>query len=453
MNLCLRRGKRRNALSVVPAAIAVAGLAVVAACGGSTSTSGASAPSSSSAAKKITISFLSYNYGTPDIGGKGTQALLDAFKQSHPNIVVKPQGVAVADVLTRLQTDTAAGSPPDVAQIGWSKMAAAYQLLPIVPVQDIPTKADWDSSMAGFSQHLLSAVADGGKVKAVPYTISIPVIFYNADLFRKAGLNPDNPPTTVAAVKTAALAIRDKAKAQGVYFAAVDPGKSDYFTQSLIASNGGQEVTGDGTPAFDQPPAVGALAAMQDMTTSGAQPGVSATAAVAAFASGKLGMLIGSTAVAASLEKASTGTFELRSARFPSFGDRPATPTYSGAGLAVLAKDKAHQEAAWEFIKFLTSPQGFTIITSKIGYLPLRPELATDPKYLAPFFASNKLLTPALGQLDNVSPYRSFAGKRASQAVVALQDNAVAPVVLRGANPTKTLSSVADQVRGILAQK
>ncbi|MCM3924013.1 ABC transporter substrate-binding protein [Frankia sp. AiPs1] len=433
------------------AAVALITAAVLAACG-SSSDSGATAAATGSD-QKISVSFLSYNYGTPDIGGKGTQALIDAFEKAHPNITVKPQGVAVADVLTRLQTDTAAGSPPDVAQIGWSKMAAAYQLLPIVPVQDIPTRADWNAAMAGFSQHLLSAVAVDGKVKAVPYTISIPVIFYNADLFRKAGLDPTTPPTTVAEVKKDALAIKEKAGAQGAYFAVVDSGKSDYLTQSVIASNGGREVGPDGLPAFDQPAAVGALAAMQDLTTSGAQPAITATNAVAAFGAGKLGMLIGSTAVTASLQKAATGRFELRTAGFPSFGSRPAAPTYSGAGLAVLAKDSAHQQAAWEFIKFLTSAEGFTIITSKIGYLPLRPSLATDPKYLAPYFAANKLLSPALAQLDSVSPYRSFTGKRASQAVVAVQDDAVEPIVLRGANPASTLSSVAGQVRGVLGQK
>jgi len=442
----------RRSVTAAGALVAATALAAVAACGGS-SRSDTAAATASATDKPVTISFLSYNYGTPDIGGQGTQALLDAFKKEHPNITVKPQGVAAADVLTKLQTDTAAGDPPDVAQIGWSKMAAAYQLLPIVPVQDIPTKSDWDTSMAGFNQHLLSAVAVGGKVKAVPYTISIPVIYYNADLFKKAGLDPNKPPTTVDEVKADALAIKSKADAEGAYFAVVDSGKSDYLTQSVIASNGGKEIGSDGMPSFDQPAAVSALSAMQDLTTSGAQPAITATSAVAAFAAGKLGMLVGSTAALASIKKASTGKFELRTTGFPSFGSKPAAPTYSGAGLAVLSKDKDKQQAAWEFIKFLTSAEGFTIITSKIGYLPLRPELATDPKYLQPFFASNKLLSPALAQLDNVSPYRSFAGKNASQAVVALQDDAVEPIVLRGADPAKTLSTVASQVRSVLGQK
>jgi multiple sugar transport system substrate-binding protein len=276
-------------------------------------------------------------------------------------------------------------------------------------------------------------------------------MFYNADLFRQAGLDPNQPPTTIDGIKSAALAIKSKTGAQGAYLAAVDPGKSDYFTQSLIDSNGGHEIGPDGSPTFDQPPAVQALAAVQDLTKSGAQPAVTATSAIAAFTSGKLGMLVGSTAVAASLQKAATGHFELRSAGFPSFGTTPATPTWSGAGLAVLSKDPAHQQAAWDFIKFLTSDQGFTIITSQIGYLPLRPALATDPQYLQPYFSTNKLLSPGLAQLDQVTPYQSFPGQHGDQAVVALQDDAVTPIVLQGADPPSTLTAEAGKVRGILS--
>lgn len=449
------RDSRRRVRRSAPPVMALAGLLALAACG-SSSGGGATAGGASAGAPaqpKITLSFLSYNYGTPDLGGKGTQALIDGFEKANPNITIKPEGVATADALTRAQTETAAGSPPDVAQIGWSKVAAAYQALPVVPVQSIPPAAEWSADTAGFSQNLLNAVKSGGQVKAMPYTISIPEIFYNADLFTKAGLDPAKPPTTIAEVKTDALAIKSKAKAQGVYFGVVDPGKSDFLTQSLIASNGGHEIGTDGQPQFDQPAAVAALAAMQDLTRSGAQPAVPTTSALSAFAAGKLGMLVESTAVAGSLQKAATGKFDLRSTGFPSFGSQPAAPTFSGAGLVVLAKDKAHQQAAWQFIKYLTSPAGMTIITSQIGYLPLRPSLATDPKYLAPFFATNKLLSPALAQLDQVTPYQFFPGKGASQAVVALQDNAVAPIVLQGADPAKALTAAATKVRGILNQK
>lgn len=116
----------------------------------------------------------------------------------------------------------------------------------------------------------------------------------------------------------------------------------------------------------------------------------------------------------------------------------------------VLSKDKAKQQAAWTFVQFLTSAQAFTIITSKIGYLPLRPETVTDPRYLADYFAKDPRLLPALHQLDTLTPYTFFPGPKANQAVVALQDDAVAPIVLRGADPQQTLTQVAGKIRGLV---
>jgi multiple sugar transport system substrate-binding protein len=156
--------------------------------------------------------------------------------------------------------------------------------------------------------------------------------------------------------------------------------------------------------ALDQPAVVQALTAMQWLTKSGAQPAVSENDAIAAFDAGQLGMLVSSTALLASVEAAAQGHFDLRTAPMPGFAGQPAHTTFSGAGLVVLAKDRAHQQAAWRFIKFLTSAQGFTIITSKIGYLPLRPGLVNDPRYLRPYYRKDPRIGPALKQLAAVSP-------------------------------------------------
>ncbi|MEX5708178.1 ABC transporter substrate-binding protein [Parafrankia soli] len=439
------RGRR-----LIPALLAAVSVFAAAACGssdgdsGTENAAGALAPLDS--ATKVTIKFLSYNYGTPGLGGTGTQALIDAFEKAHPNITIEPQGVATKDVLTRLRTDTAAGSPPDVAQIGWSKMAEAVQALPIVPVQEIPPTAEWDEHVAGMSKSILSAVSVDNQVKAMPYTMSIPVLYYNADLFRAAGLDPAKPPTTLEEVKKAGLAIKGTGS-EGVYYGVVDSAKSDFLTQSVVNGNGGSLVDANGEVTLDKPAAVGALTGIQDLVKSGAMPAVNTETALAAFTTGKLGMLVTSTAVLASAMKAADGKFELRTAGFPTFGSKPARPTYSGAGLAVLAKDDAHKRAAWEFIKFVTSDAGFEIITSKIGYLPLRESVATKLEDSAIV----KLLAPSLEQLDTVAPYTAFRGTKANQAVVALQDEAVEPIVLRGADPGPTLTSVAEKIRKLSA--
>jgi multiple sugar transport system substrate-binding protein len=438
----------RRAWRLVPALCAAAGLLVAAAaCGGDTTSTTPTGPAGAGIAtldpaKPVSITFLSYNYGTPGLGGTGTQALLDAFKKAHPNITVKPQAVATADVLTHLRTDTAAGTPPDVAQLGWSKVSEALGALPITPVQQIPSAQEWKDDTAGMSTSILSAVSTGGVVKVMPYTMSIPILFYNADLFRKAGLDPAKPPTTLDEVKKDALAIKASG-AEGVYYDIANSGKSDFLTQTVVNGNGGALVDKNGGVTVDSPPVVSALKAMQDLTTSGAQPAVDSATGIAAFTSGKLGMVVTSTALMASAQKAATGKFELRTSALPTMGSKPAKPTYSGAGLAVLAKDDIHKRAAWEFIKFVTSEEGFTIIESKIGYLPLRDSVATS---LAATPAG-KLLAPSVDQLADVTPYTSFPGTKANQAVLALQDDAVEPIVFRGADAAGTLSSVADKIR------
>jgi sn-glycerol 3-phosphate transport system substrate-binding protein len=398
----------------------------------------------------VTLSFLSYNYGTPDLGGQGTQDLIDEFEQAHPNIKIKPQGVAVADVLTRLRAAQLSGTGFDVAQVGWSKMAEAYQTLPIAPVQQVAGSA-WPATAAGFNQAVLRATRHHGQTYAMPYTMSIPTLFYNASLFTSAGLDPAKPPTTMDQVQADALAIV-RHGGQGVYFDAANASKSDFLTQSLVDSNGGHVVAPDGSIQLDRPPAVQALQEMANLTKSGAQPGISENDAIAAFKAGKLGMLVTSTAVLAGLDQAAAGRFTVLAAGFPSFGTQPARPTYSGAGLVILAKDKAKQQAAWTFVDFLTSAKAFTTITTKIGYLPLRPDVVTDPRYLKGYFAKDQRLLPALRQLDTVTPYTFFSGAKADQAVLALQDDAVAPITLRGANAQPILHTVADRIRGLVGQ-
>jgi len=163
-------------------------------------------------------------------------------------------------------------------------------------------------------------------------------------------------------------------------------------------------------------------------------------------------MLVTSTALLASIEAAAQGKFDLRTAAMPGFAGKPAHTTFSGAGLVVLAKDAARRQAAWQFIKFLTSAQGFTIITSKIGYLPLRPGLVSNPRYLGPYYSKDSRIGPALRQLASVTPYTFFNGNQAAQAVAMLQDDAVQPIVFGGANAASTLASVTRQIEALLGQ-
>ena len=72
---------------------------------------------------------------------------------------------------------------------------------------------------------------------------------------------------------------------------------------------------------------------------------------------------------------------KLRGAAEPAFAGKEVVPTNSGSALFVFTQDQAKREAVWEFITFVTSERGYTIITEDIGYLPLRPSLVEEGGY------------------------------------------------------------------------
>ncbi|GAB3618159.1 ABC transporter substrate-binding protein [Okibacterium endophyticum] len=426
-------------------------LAVLAATAALVGLTACSTPAASNDSEQVTITFSSYNYGTQGAAGEGTQALLDRFAELHPEITVVPEAVPTADVLTKAKAAVAAGDAPDVVQLGYSKLAEGFETLPVQSLEQIAGD-EWSDHVEGIATGPVQAGEWDGAVRALPYTVSVPAVFYNADIFREAGLDPEDPPESIDEIREAAEAIVDVGH-QGVYIGIVDSGKSDYLTQSVLASAGASTVDDDGTVVVDSAAAVEAIEQVQALTNDGLQPAVAVEDALGAFSSGDLGMFVVSTAVLGNLQAAAEGVFDLRATGFPRFGDEEARPTHSGAGLIVLSDDPAKQAAAWELVKFLTSAEGYTMITTEIGYLPLRADIVDDPAYLADYFAENTLLQPSLAQLQTMAPYRSFPGENANQATVLLQDAAVAPIVLRGADAESTLREVADRIRELVGQE
>lgn len=442
---------RTRRLRPVIATGALGAVVLLAACGATTSAgnttdagSGSSADDSA-ADEPVEITWYSYNYGTAGVAGEGTQLLLDAFAEAHPEVNLVPQAVPTADILTKTRADVAGGSPPDVVQMGYSKLDEAKQTLQLQPLDEIAGE-EWEETSAGINPGLIAAGLQDDQPRAMPYTVSVPAIFYNADIFADAGLDPDQPPTTAEEVRAAAEHIVD-AGYEGVYFGAADSGKSDYLTQSILNSAGTGIIDDSGEITIDSPEAVTALTAVQELTESGLQPAVQIDDALASFSAGEMGMFIATTAYSTSLTAAAEGSFELRSSGFPTFTDGPARPTHSGASLVVLSDDPAKQEAAWTFLKFMTSPEGYTIITEDMGYLPLREDIVDDPAYLADYFAEHTLLLPSLQDLRTVEPYKVFPVENSNRATVMFQEQAVEPIILRGADVQSTLTEVAEQIR------
>ncbi|MCR2803531.1 ABC transporter substrate-binding protein [Paenibacillus soyae] len=387
--------------------------------------------SSTETKEQVTLKFYSYNLAIAS-QIPGTEKLIKEFEEAHPNIKIDAIPIPSTDINAKVQADIVAGSAPDVAQLTFDGLDFAVNNFGAKPLEDIVPADEFQSNFEGFSPNGMKLGQLNGKTYGLPFTFSTPVLFYNAKLFEEAGLDPAAPPATWEQVKQYGLQIAEKTGQTGAHVGGATGG--DWIIQALIGSNGGGVLSEDRkTIKFGEPEAIGAIEMWQDLIKSGANSKLNDGEAIEAFTQGKIGMLLFTSALQSSFLAASeAGGWELKTAKMPAFGDKPTTPVNSGSALFILTDDKAKQQAAWEFLKFSTSERGYTIITSEIGYLPLRPAIVDDPNYLKDWVEANPLVKPNLEQLESLQPWVSYPGSNWKQIETILNDSVSKAIVSDG---------------------
>ncbi|MEV5542891.1 ABC transporter substrate-binding protein [Saccharopolyspora shandongensis] len=410
--------------------------------------------------QKVSIVFESYNFGQAGAWTDTFNELIAEFEKTHPNIDVtaqKPQGNSsnpATDTIPSLQSQLTAGNPPDVVQLGFSDLDFTVNQLGAVPLDDLVGKDEVQRNFDG-AQHAFAPAARtlgdwNGKTYGVPFVFSTPTLYFNADLLAAAGLDPAKPPATWDEVARAAQAIKDRTGKDGAYVDCLTKAAKDWCFQALVRSNGGRVISEDRKSlTFAEPPAVEAVQSMQSMARSGAMPNRTQMQAVEAFARGEVGMILESSAMQGNFLKGSSGKWRLGAAAMPSFAGKPVVATNSGAALFVFSQAPDKQRASWELMKFLTSEQAYTKISSKIGYLPLRTGLVDDPNGLQSWAAKNPYLKPNLDQLAHLEPWVSMPGRSYLQIRDGMME-AVESSVFQGADAAATLRAKQDEVSKLL---
>lgn len=397
----------------------------------------------------VTIRFYNYNLASAGIGAEATQKLINEFMKANPDVTVEGVPYSSADG-SRIQADIAAGQAVDLVQTVFSDLDFSINNFGAQALEDIAPTDEIKAHLEGMHPNGTKLGVLNGKTYGLAYTFSTPVLFYNADLFREAGLDPDQAPKTWAEVKDAALAIEDKTDAEGFTAGITGPGAVDWLFQGVVRSNGGEVISRDRTTLkFAEPEAIEAVSMLRDLYDAGAYEQYDSTAAVDAMSSGSLGMYLQTSALQGGLVAGAEGNFELRSAAMPQFGDKPTRPNNSGSALTIHTTDPLKQRAAWELMKFLTSEHGYTVITSEIGYLPLRPSIVNDEKYLAGWIAEHPLVAPNLEQLDRLEPWDPMPGPNYRQIVKTMMD-AVEMAVFGGADVEATLADAQANAQALM---
>jgi multiple sugar transport system substrate-binding protein len=230
----------------------------------------------------------------PGAKPEAQQALADEvkdFQTRYPNITVKTHDYEWK--ATTFAADLAGGTLPTVFEIPFTD---AKTLIANGQISDMQSYLGTLAYGNNFNKNLLQyGQGDNGHVYAIPAKSIYAVgLHYNRDLFTKAGLDPDKPPTTWDEVRTDAKAIADKTGQAGFAQMTVENTGGWQLTVDTYA-RGGRVESADGktaTLANDQTKA--ALQFLKDLrwtdNSMGANFNYNWSGINQAFAAGKIGM-------------------------------------------------------------------------------------------------------------------------------------------------------------------
>lgn len=219
---------------------AAAVVAALAGCSG-----GATGAASGDADGDVTISYSNFisNGGNEE----NLDAIVAAFEEENPGIIVDVATLPYADYFTTLQTDLAAGTQADVFDIEYANFGTYVADGVIAPLEDVDTSV--------YRTSLADAYSSDGAQYALPSSFSDVVLFYNADLFDAAGLEYPTSDWTWEDEKDAAEQLTDEAA--GVYGDYQPISYYEYY--KAVAQAGGDFLAEDGTSvAFDSPEGIAA---------------------------------------------------------------------------------------------------------------------------------------------------------------------------------------------------
>ena len=262
------------------------------------------------------------------------------------------------------------------------------------------------------------AVNTSGEQVGIPYSLSSPVMFYNVDLFREAGL-PEEGPQTWEQVYEYSQIINEKTGKYGCYIE-----DANWGAQALLESNGAEFITADKDGKMHTNIASeGGIEAMQmwaDMIAQGLTPHITWDEGCQAFNAGEVAMLYTTIARRASIQ--STAQFEAAAVNSPVWKGKERIVPAGGCFLAITALKEEEQKAAWEFMKYLYEIESMATWTIGTGYVPPRKDVADSPEGLKSFLEENEMMKAATTQMDGVVSWASFPGNVGLEADQILSD-------------------------------
>ncbi len=352
------------------------------------------------------------------------EKILKDFKKEHPGIEVKFRAVYenYEDGTNTVLREAVSGNLPDVTMQGLNRQAIlvekgiAKSLEPF-----IAKEANFEKD--GYHKAMLDLGTFGGEVYGLPFSISLPVGYYNMDLMKKGGVS--KLPTTWEEVVSTCETLKANGVKNPIFWGWNITG--NWFMQALLWSQDAPIMRGNKINLGGEE-GLTALNTMKSIFRGCDMQNLSWKEALASFSAGEIGMMFWSTSAVGAVERAK-GDFELKTNEFPGIVGAPKGLPAGGnaAMLTSTSTDPEQLEASWKFLKFITSGVGAAAVAETTGYMP--PNKAANEIILADFYKQNPNKQTAVRQLPLLREWMAYPGDKGLAVTQVIYDGIEAVVV------------------------
>lgn len=322
------------------------------------------------------------------------QEISKKFEQQHEDIKVQVE--AYGDGFDqKLVAAFGAKNPPDVMYM-WDFPTYYQSLLPL----DNYAKTDKDVNIEDFYPTLFNYMKIKDDLYGLPAGFTTHVIYYNKKLFDEANVEYPQEGWTWSDFIEKAKKLTDPTKKQ--YGFAINASPDPYDFEQFLWSNGTSYISPDGKKIdgyMNSDEAVEAVQMFVDMIKDGYAVlvgGKSQQSGDDVFKAGKIAMWETGIWPKTEFEEAK---IDFGIAPLPAFPNKIAKSVINVSAVSI-AKDSKNKDAAWEFLKYYTSPEA---IQMRKGDLPVRKSVVESTNYdkdpkIKPFYIM-------LEQSDNIPAF------------------------------------------------
>lgn len=402
-------------------------------------------------AKEVDGTEISFWHSMGGVNGQAIDALVEKFNtENELGITVNAQYQGeYDDSLNKLKSAQIGNMGADLVQVYEIGSRFMIESGWITPMQEMIDADEYD--MSAIEPNLAAYYTIDDQLYSMPFNSSTPIMYYNKDMFEKAGIT--EIPDSLEAIQEVGEQLLSKGGAgevislgiygwffeqfmgkQGLDYANNENGRKEAATAVAFDENGG---------------AANILTAWKSLYDKGYAPNVGkgGDAGLADFSAGKSAITLGSTASLKQILQDVNGKFEVGTAYFPKVkSSDEGGVSIGGASLwALNNNDPKKARATWEFIKFLVSSESQAYWNAQTGYFPVTTD-AHEEQVFKDNIAKYPQFQTAIDQLHDSSPEYVGALLSVFPEARATVESQIESLLNGDQNVDETVSSMAEAI-------